>query len=272
MKTSFKALLLLDVVDSTRFIQRVGSRKSAQVFFYHDKLVRTMIYRFNGIEIDKTDGFLVIFDRTIDAVNFALAYHQSIPARTGFKARIGIHWGEVVLKKNKKIYVDQGAKRIEVEGLAKPIGARIMSLASGGQVLLSTSARRASENRLNSFTPKGAHFKSLGSYRLKGVKNPMMIHAVGFKPSDFALPKENEKVKRVNKPKWGTDWSGSDYLRFLRQVLGFILFVYALWLISYTVWTDCRWIYLDLFDIDLRWFGELKEAVLNFLNKHIVYN
>lgn len=271
MKTSLKALLLLDVVDSTRFIEKVGSRKSARVFFYHDKLVRTLIYRFDGIEIDKTDGFLVIFDRTVDAVNFALAYHQSVPPKTGLKARIGIHWGEVVLKRNKKIFVDKGAKRIEVEGLAKPIGARIMSLASGGQTLLSTSARRASENRLNPFTPRGASYKCLGRYKLKGVKRPMMIHAIGFKASDFALPKENEKVKKVGKPKFGADWISYDYRNFALKVLGFLLFIYALWILLYTVWSDCRWLYLDLYGVDLRWFGDLKESILAFIDDHIVY-
>ena len=44
-------------------------------------------------------------------------------------SRVGIHLGEVVLRENSPEDVARGAKPLEVEGLAKAIAARVMSLA-----------------------------------------------------------------------------------------------------------------------------------------------
>ena len=46
---------------------------------------------------------------------------------------LGLHVGPVVLRENTADDVARGAKPIEVEGLAKPIAARVMSVARGGQ-------------------------------------------------------------------------------------------------------------------------------------------
>ena len=44
-------------------------------------------------------------------------------------ARVGIHLGEVHLRRNAPRDVARGAKPLEVEGLAKPTAARLMALA-----------------------------------------------------------------------------------------------------------------------------------------------
>ena len=50
--------------------------------------------------------------------------------------RTGIHLGEVILRRKPAEHVARGAKPVEVEGLAKPTAARIMSLADPNQILL----------------------------------------------------------------------------------------------------------------------------------------
>ena len=55
-------------------------------------------------------------------------------------ARVGIHLGEVVLRENPPEDVARGAKPLEVEGLAKAIAARVMSLAGDGRILLTRTA------------------------------------------------------------------------------------------------------------------------------------
>jgi len=246
------ALLFLDLVGSTAFIERTGSLVASKVFFKHDTLTRSLIYRYEGIEIDKTDGFMIVFDRCIDAVNFALAYQRAIPKRTGLNARIGIHWGEVIVKENKKIHVDVGAKRLEVEGLAKPIGARIMSLSQGGQILLSDTARKASEHRRTAFTPKNARFMCLGYYRLKGIKVPMLLHAVGVATKDFCLPIETSKVKRVAPPSNPRqDWTAYEYSLFLLRATVWCGFFNGLYQIGYVLltmhWLIDRYVSYDSF-------------------------
>lgn len=259
MQKTLKALVLLDIVESTKFIERHGSMRASKVFFMHDNLVRTLIYKYEGTEIDKTDGFLIIFDRAIDGVNFAMAYHKTIPKRTGLKARIGIHWGEVVMKYNDKKYVEKGAKRIEVEGMAKPVAARIMSLARGGQTLLSHDARRCSEFRHTFFTPKNLRYKCLGKYSLKGVKNPMTVHAVGVYDADFELPDENDKVKRVAKPSLKQkDYTLKDIVKFLLKIFCLYLFGIGLKNFLHVAWLDPNLV-TEVTGVDFTWFKELKD-------------
>lgn len=259
MQKTLKALVLLDIVESTKFIERYGSLRASKVFFSHDKLVRTLIYKYEGTEIDKTDGFLIIFDRCIDGVNFAMAYHSTIPKRTGLKARIGIHWGEVVMKYNDLKYVEKGAKRIEVEGMAKPVAARIMSLARGGQTLLSHKARRASELRKNFFTPKDLRYKCLGKYSLKGVTKPMTVHAVGIYDSDFELPIENDKVKRVSRPSLKQkDYTLKDIIRFLVKISCICIIGFGLKNFLHVAWLDPDLV-SEATGVDFTWFSEVKE-------------
>ena len=63
---------------------------------YHVRMTCSLMYRFDGREIDRSDGFLVSFERSIDAVNFALTYQATIPQRTKLNTRIVIHLGVMV--------------------------------------------------------------------------------------------------------------------------------------------------------------------------------
>ena len=49
----------------------------------------------------------------------------------------------MILRENPAEDVARGAKPLEVDGLAKPTAARVMSLAHGGQTLLTPEAREA---------------------------------------------------------------------------------------------------------------------------------
>ena len=68
----YLTMVLLDLIGSTAFVQKAGAMKGAQWLQYHDRLARSLVYRFNGREIDRSDGFLLSFERPLDAVNFAL--------------------------------------------------------------------------------------------------------------------------------------------------------------------------------------------------------
>ena len=51
-----RALLLTDVVDSTRLSLRVGDAEMARLWAAHDRAARDLLPGFRGREIDKTDG------------------------------------------------------------------------------------------------------------------------------------------------------------------------------------------------------------------------
>jgi len=105
MSPTIRALLLTDLVDSTKLVEAMGDVRAAELFAAHDRLARDLLPRHRGREIDRTDGFLLLFDTVSDAADFALAYHRalaSLSAELGvaLAARAGIHEGEVILREN----------------------------------------------------------------------------------------------------------------------------------------------------------------------------
>jgi putative peptide modification system cyclase len=198
-----RTLLVCDLADSTALVERLGDAAAAELLRRHDRLARSLMQRHAGREIDKTDGFLVLFERPVEAVSFALAYQRELrrlSEETGqtLRARIGVHMGEVVLWENAAADIAEGAKPLDVEGLAKPVAARLMALALPGQILLSgvafTLAQRA-ERDVQSQAP--VRWLTHGRYRFKGVPAPMLVHEAGeagFAP--LAPPPSSGKAER----------------------------------------------------------------------------
>ena len=207
-KPSVKTLLATDLVDSTARLDSCGDQRAAEIFELHDLAARQLLAKFNGLEIDRTDGFLLCFDRPIDAVLYALAYHDSLSklsdeVHVPLTARAGIHLGEVLLRKNKPEFVARGAKAVEAEGLAKPVAARIMSLALGGQTLMTQAAfdlaRRAAVGLED--LPKDIQWMDHGQYSFKGVDHPQAVCEVGRQGlAPLSAPPDSEKVKRAIAP------------------------------------------------------------------------
>ncbi len=182
-----RTLLVCDLVDSTALVQQLGDRRAAEFMHQFDRHSRDLLYRHDGREIDKTDGFLLLFDRPIQAVAFALDYQRMLREQgeaelLPLQARIGIHVGDVMLWENPATDVVRGAKPVELEGLVKPVAARLMSMALPGQILLSgvaaTLAQRA-QDELG--TQRSIHWRTHGSYRFKGVAEPVPVFEVGEK-------------------------------------------------------------------------------------------
>ena len=72
-----KTLLVCDLVGSTRLVAQLGDGAAAELFQLHDRQARDLLERHEGLEIEKTDGFLLLFDRPWAAVQYALAYHRA---------------------------------------------------------------------------------------------------------------------------------------------------------------------------------------------------
>ncbi|WP_284617576.1 tetratricopeptide repeat protein [Aquabacterium humicola] len=189
-----RALLLIDVVGSTSLSQALGDVRMAQVWAAHDRLARDLLVAHDGTEIDKTDGFLLIFENARDAAAYALAYHRATAGlEPPLRARAGLHVGDVILTRNPAADVARGAKPLEVDGLAKPMTARIMALAIGGQTLLSKAAHAA-------LAPAGdlGCVRSHGHYRLKGIDEPVELLELGVPgESPFTPPPDAELSYRV---------------------------------------------------------------------------
>lgn len=202
-----RALLITDLVDSTRLIERLGDRRAARLLAQEEEAARGFAQRYAGLEIDRSDGFLFIFEHAWQAVGFALDYHRaleelSVELPLSLQGRVGIHVGETYLVPNTAEHIARGAKQVEVSGLAKPIAARLMSAAHPGQTLLSGTAHdlamRPCAEHLPSEPP--LHWVSLGAYLLKGIDQPMQVFSVGHNERLAARePLENEKVRSLRR-------------------------------------------------------------------------
>ncbi|WP_144897544.1 putative peptide modification system cyclase [Luteimonas cucumeris] len=199
-----RTLLLTDLCESTSLVERLGDALAAALFREHDRLVLELQQRWRGRLIDRSDGLLLLFERPIDGLGFALDYmrglHELGKARKlNLQARAGLHVGEVLTWLNSDEAVRAGAKSLEVEGIAKPLAGRLMSLARPGQILLSAVAEPMSHRAASELGERGRHlvWKSYGRWRFKGVPNAQEIFEVG-EPGLAALrmPKHNAKAWR----------------------------------------------------------------------------
>ena len=186
-----RVLLLTDVVDSTKLSLRVGDTEMARLWAAHDRAARDLLPVWHGREIDKTDGMLLMFDAAEDAVGYALAYQQALNQLVPpLEARAGLHVGPVTLRENSPSDIALGAKPIEVEGVAKATAARVMSVAMGGQILLSADARQCMDS-------DGLRLQSHGHWRLKGLDEPIELFEAGGDHAPFLSPPDGEKAYRV---------------------------------------------------------------------------
>ena len=71
----------VDLVDSTRLVERLGDARAAAMFAEHDRRSRDLLARHGGREIDRSDGFFLLFDDAAQAAAFALEYHAAARAR-----------------------------------------------------------------------------------------------------------------------------------------------------------------------------------------------
>ncbi len=200
-----KTLVVTDLVESTRLLGALGDQRAARLSARHERIARDLLARCGGREIDKTDGFLLLFERTVDALRFALAYHRALAALSQTEevevaARVGIHLGEVILRANSADDVARGAKPVEIEGYAKPVAARVMALAKSRQTLLTRGAfdlARLAASR-EEVSEGELRWLAHGPYVLKGIAEPVEIFEVGEKGfAPLLVPKSTEKARRA---------------------------------------------------------------------------
>jgi putative peptide modification system cyclase len=210
-----RTLLLTDLCDSTLLVERLGDAPAAELFRAHDRLVLELQQRWRGRLIDRSDGLLLLFERPIDGLGFALDYTRGLrelsdrpevrARKLVLQARAGLHVGEVLTWRNSEAAVQAGAKPLEVEGLAKPLAGRLMTLARPGQVLLSATAEPLARRAARELGERSEHliWKSHGRWRLKGVPDGQEIFEVG-EPGYAPLraPKQNGGKAWRDIPVW----------------------------------------------------------------------
>ena len=167
LPTGHVTFLLTDIEGSTGLLQRLGDRYAALLADVR-AMIRLSVSRAGGREVDaRADEFFAVFDRAPKALEAALSIERSAGGRAWpdgveVKIRIGIHGGRPTL-------TDAG-----YVGLAVHTVARICSVAHGGQILLSTATR----NAVGRARLAGIRFRSLGSHRLRGLREAQTLFQV----------------------------------------------------------------------------------------------
>jgi class 3 adenylate cyclase len=153
------SLVMTDIEESTKRLAAIGDAAWERLLERHAGLTRDVVERYRGREVDSTgDGFLLAFDGAARAVHAAVDIRRAVAA-LGLQVRIGVHTGEVEV-------VPGGLRGVTVHETA-----RIMSLGSGGEVLLSDITKDLSHGAPVEYRDRGVHV-------LKGIPRPRQVFAV----------------------------------------------------------------------------------------------
>jgi class 3 adenylate cyclase len=180
LPTGQVTFLLTDIEGSTGLLQRLGDRYAALLADVR-AIIRSSVHQAGGREVDaRADEFFAVFERAAAALQTALAITRGVHGRAwpdgvDVRIRTGIHSGRPTL-------TDAG-----YVGLAVHTVARICSAAHGGQILLSAAARDA----VGQARPPGTRFRSLGSHRLRGLREAQVLFQAGAAdlPARFPPPR-----------------------------------------------------------------------------------
>jgi class 3 adenylate cyclase len=158
-ETVLTTVLFTDIVDSTKRASEMGDRAWTELVESHHALVRRLLDRFRGRELDTAgDGFFATFDGPARAIRCASAVAHAAPD-LGLAIRAGLHTGECELTGTK------------VAGIAVNIGARIASEASAGEVLVSSTVK-------DLVAGSEIVFSDHGIAQLKGVSDEWHLYKV----------------------------------------------------------------------------------------------
>jgi class 3 adenylate cyclase len=151
-------VMFTDIVGSTALASRLGDRRWRLLLDEHDQVVRSVLARFGGREIDNAgDGFLASFDGPARGIRAAAAAGAEL-AEHGIRIRVGLHTGECELAGSK------------IRGIAVHVAARVMARAGAGEILCSRTVR-------DLVAGSGFAFSDRGTHQLKGVPDAWQLYA-----------------------------------------------------------------------------------------------
>ncbi|HEX6399175.1 MAG TPA: adenylate/guanylate cyclase domain-containing protein [Actinomycetota bacterium] len=157
--TVLVTVVFTDIVGSTEIAADVGDRRWRDLVQRHHAVVRRELKRFGGKELDTAgDGFFASFDRPAAAIRCACAISDAV-RELGLEIRAGLHLGEAEVLEDK------------IGGMAVNVGARVMGVAKGGEVLVSSTLHDA-------VVGSGFAFADHGTHRLKGIVGEWRLYEV----------------------------------------------------------------------------------------------
>lgn len=149
-----------DIVDSTRLAAELGDRRWRDLLESFVRVVERELRQFRGRAIKMLgDGILATFDGPARAISCAVAMRDVARDEYGFELRASLHTGEIEVIGN------------DVGGIAVHIGARILSEARSGELVVSNTVK-------DLVVGSGIEFEDRGEHELRGVPGQWRLWAV----------------------------------------------------------------------------------------------
>jgi DNA-binding SARP family transcriptional activator len=169
--------LFTDIEDSTRLWERDAPMMSGALR-RHDALLRGAVEAHEGVVFATGgDGVAAVFGRAVDAVRAAAAAQQALAAEewpVPLRVRMGVHTGEA--EERDGDYLGPAVNR----------AARLMSVARGGQVLVSLTATEVVRDQLG---PDLA-LVELGERSLRSLSRPEHVYELTWTPGGPSMTVE----------------------------------------------------------------------------------
>ena len=163
---SWSALLMTDIVDSTKMVSAIGDQAWSHVIQWHDRRLQDLIAAGSGRVVSNTgDGFLAVFGDELAAVQCAVEIQKALEGhrrQAGYapKVRIGVNSGEITRDK-------EGIAGLEVHKTA-----RVASAAGADEILVTTvvSARSGT----------GVSYGPVRTIPAKGIDDEVEVQSVNW--------------------------------------------------------------------------------------------
>jgi class 3 adenylate cyclase len=168
--------LFSDVEASTSLLQRVGSEAFAAMLARHTRLMAEVCAARGGSVVDtQGDSCMLVFESASEALIAAVQAQRALadePWQEPLLVRMGLHTGEAAFVEGRYV------------GVAVHRAARVCAAASGGQVLVSATAREVAADAL----PPSLAFEEFGRRKLKGLEGlERLFLLTGEAPVENAL-------------------------------------------------------------------------------------
>lgn len=176
LPTGFVTFLLTDIEGSTALLRQLGDRYGGVLTDVRG-IVRDAVLQSGGREVDtRADEVFSVFEQAPAAIEAAVAIQRALAGRSWpddleCRLRAGIHSGRPTLTESGYI------------GLSVNTAARVCFAAHGGQIVVSSKTKIATEGSL----PPGVRLRSLGAHRLAGLSQSedlFQVDAEGL-PTEF---------------------------------------------------------------------------------------
>ena len=190
-------LLLVDIVDSTGLIARIGHERAEELTAEQLGRLRKVVESHEGTVVNTTgDGLLVSFPAAVLALDAAAAMHRSV-AFLNETRRYG-----VALQVRIALAASDAMLDGEFRGAAAIYTARTEKLVPANETYCTEAVRLLALGR-------GAHeFVPLGPKSFKGVDEPVVLHRVRLPVADtLGMPETLDATQRYSFVGRAVEWS-----------------------------------------------------------------